>query len=49
MKIFLCRVVKDTSQDTEEAENSMSINLLTRDIRDPIMRARALFPESLNW
>lgn len=48
MKIFLCRVVKHTSQDME-AENSMSINLLTRDTRDPIMRARALFPESLNW
>ncbi|XP_050185953.1 myelin basic protein isoform X2 [Myiozetetes cayanensis] len=44
----LAGAVKDTSQDME-AENSMSINLLTRDIRDPIMRARALFPESLNW
>ncbi|TRZ24075.1 hypothetical protein HGM15179_003052 [Zosterops borbonicus] len=44
----LAGVVKHTSQDME-AENSMSINLLIRDTRDPIMRARALFPESLNW
>lgn len=44
----LAGVVKHTSQDME-VENSMSINLLIRDTRDPIMRARALFPESLNW
>lgn len=47
--ISLSREVKDTSRAMEEVANSMSINLLIRDIRDHTMMARGLFPKSLNW